>query len=290
MNSTLAPKPFSVFELAAGCAALAVVASIAFVGLRVAQLQIPSPAAPPSFSTASIPSSSTVARASGEQLRERAKRADTRRELQPVDGGLADDTLILPKPSTARAPGSPALDGGWQFDDTAGVEQRLIKAAGLFLGFADGIGGADPRNSRDDFPSGDSSGDAATSRAELSTQGRTAEVAVAPSPSVEQHPTRWRANAENTFVGGWAYDTGECRQGQDRGAPLVIGTHSARTASGECDFRSVRREDANRWRIVALCSREGESWSAHVDLKLVGSDLTWSSERGTANYVRCAKH
>lgn len=174
----------------------------------------------PKLSTASIPSSSTVARASGEQLRERAKR------------------------------------------------------------------GADPHNSRGDFPSGD----AAASRTELSTQGRTAEVAVAPSPSVEQHPTRWRANTENTFVGGWAYDTGEYRQGQDRGAPLVIGTHSAKTASGECDFRSVTREDASRWRIVALCSREGESWSAHGDLKLVGSNLTWSSERGTANYVRCTKH
>jgi hypothetical protein len=284
MNSARAPKPFSAFELAAGSAALAVIAAIASVGLRVAQPQIPSPAAFSSFSTASIPSSWAVIRASGEQLRERSKKLAASQKPSPVDRGLADDNLVLPEPGDAKAPGSPAMDGGRLFDDTADVEQRLT-TAGLLLGFAYGVGGTvspslamslDPRST--------------ASRTELPTQVQTAEVAIVPSPPAQHNSLRRRVHAEGTFVGGWAYDSGECRQGQDHGAPLLISTYAARTASSECDFRSVRREGASRWRIVALCSREGESWSAHVDLKLVGASLTWSSERGTAKYVRCVNH
>jgi hypothetical protein len=281
MNLTPAPKPFSAFELAAGSAALAVVASIAFVGLRVAPPQAPAPAGPSSFSSASIASPWAITQASGEQPNEPSKKADATRDPQPVDRSLANDNLILPEPGGAKAPGSQAVDGRWRFDDRTGVEQRLIKA-GLLWGFADGIVGMNSRNSQDDPNS-------AASRTELSTRDQTVEVAIAPSPPAEQNSLGRRIHTENTFVGGWADDTGECRQGQDHGAPLVIGRRAARTASSECDFRSVRQEDASRWRIVALCSRGGEFWSAHVDLKLAGSSLTWSSERGTAKYVRCVK-
>lgn len=107
-----------------------------------------------------------------------------------------------------------------------------------------------------------------------------------PSPSGQNRPSR-RSMSEDAFVGGWADDTDECQQYQNHGAPLVISTRAAKTASGKCDFRFIKREAASRWRIVALCSREGESWTAHVDLTLAGSNLTWSSERGIAKYVRC---
>jgi hypothetical protein len=284
MNSTLAPKPFSAFELAAGSAALAVVAAIAFVGLRVAQPQIPSPAAFSSFSTASIPSSWAVIRASGEQRRERSQKVDASQKPSPVDRSLADDNLVLPEPGGAKAPDSPTMDGRRRFDDMVDVEQRLT-SAGLLWGFADGIGGAGSPSLAMSFDP-----KSTASRTELPTQVQTAEVAIVPSPPAQHNSLRRRVHAEGTFVGGWAYDSGECRQGQDHGAPLVMSIHAARTASSECDFRSVRREDASRWRIVAQCSREGESWNAHVDLKLAGSNLTWSSERGTAKYVRCLNH
>jgi hypothetical protein len=288
-------------RLGRGCA-------IAFVGLRVAP-QIPSPAGPRSFSSTSVPSSWAVTRALGEQFSERPKRVDaTTRKPQTVDRGLTDDSLILPESGGAKAPGSPAVDSGRRFDDMAGVEQRLIKA-GLLWGVADGIGVTDSYNSQNDFPLHDAAGlraawdrrakgkafatsfvpKSGANRTGLSTQDRTAEVAIAPPPLAEQSPLRRRIRAENTFVGGWADDTGECRQGQDHVAPLVITVHAARTASSECDFRSVAREDANRWRIIALCSRAGKSWNAHVDLKLAGPNLTWSSERGTAKYLRCVK-
>jgi hypothetical protein len=164
------------------------------------------------------------------------------------------------------------------------VEQRFIMA-GLLWGFADGIGDPDSPNPAPSFDP-----KSTASRTEFSTQAQTAEGPIAPSPLAEQNPLRRSIHSENAFVGGWAYDTGECREGQNHGAPLIISAHAARTASSECDFRSVRREDASRWRIVALCSHEGESWSANVDLKLAGSNLIWSSERGTANYVRCIRH
>jgi hypothetical protein len=52
-------------------------------------------------------------------------------------------------------------------------------------------------------------------------------------------------------------------------------------------FRSVRQEDADRWRVRASCNAGLESWSANISLRMVGSNLRWSSERGTETYVRC---
>lgn len=71
MKSTYAPKPFSAWELAVGVAALAAVALIAFVGLRVPRQQVSSPAEPSSLSDAVLPSSPSFTSASGEQLSER---------------------------------------------------------------------------------------------------------------------------------------------------------------------------------------------------------------------------
>jgi hypothetical protein len=274
MNLIFAPKPFSTSELVAGSAALAPVALIAFFGLRVPQSQNPLPAVPSSLSTASILSSQPVSWASGEQLGEPSQNAGFARKPRPSDPGSEDDTPILPEPAGTMATGSPAAVRPlaapmWRrFDDAAGAEQRLIEA-GLLWRFSDP--------------------DSAENRTEPSTQDRAAEVAIAPSLPLEKNPPGRRSGDEDAFVGGWADDTGECRQYQNHGAPLVISTHAAKTASGKCDFRFVGREAASRWRIVALCTHEADSWTAHVDLTLAGSILTWSSERGTAKYVRCPR-
>ena len=130
---------------------------------------------------------------------------------------------------------------------------------------------------------------AAEGRTGSSARDRAAEAALAPPAPLEQNPPNRRSGGEDAFVGGWADDTDECRQYQNHGAPLVISTRAAKTGDGKCDFQFIRREAASRWRVVALCSREGETWTAHVALTVAGSNLIWSSERGVARYVRCLR-
>ncbi len=95
-------------------------------------------------------------------------------------------------------------------------------------------------------------------------------------------------HAYRTFVGRWALDADECQQ-RDEGAQLVISSRSAETASGKCDFRSFKQETENSWRIRAVCSASGRSWSADIGLRLAGPQLHWSSEKGVETYVRCLK-
>jgi Putative peptidoglycan binding domain len=94
-------------------------------------------------------------------------------------------------------------------------------------------------------------------------------------------------HANRTFIGRWASDADECLQ-RDDGGQLVIDTRGAETASGKCDFRSFKQETANSWRVRAVCSASGKSWSADIGLKLNGPQLQWSSERGTETYMRCS--
>jgi hypothetical protein len=91
--------------------------------------------------------------------------------------------------------------------------------------------------------------------------------------------------ADPGFIGGWTDKTGRCPT--TRKVPLVISSRAARTADGECDFGFVAREAANRWRVRAMCAAKGKFWRANIALKLTEPKLTWSSERGTATYVRC---
>jgi hypothetical protein len=93
--------------------------------------------------------------------------------------------------------------------------------------------------------------------------------------------------ADSAFMGGWTDDIGRCRTG--RKPPLVISSRAAKTADGECDFGFIAREAENRWRITAICAAEGNFWRANIALKLIEPNLTWSSERGTATYVRCRR-
>jgi hypothetical protein len=278
MNLNPAPKPFSMFELVAGSAALAPVALIALFGLQVLRAQNPSSAVPSSLFSASILSSQPVRWVPSEQFGEPSRNAGVVRKPRPVDLNSDGGSLILPDAAGTKATGSPVADRSpvattWQlgrqrFADAADAEQRLIEAGRLWRF-------GDPNS--------------AENRTEASTRDRAIEAGIAPSSSLEQSPSSSRSGGEEAFVGGWADDAGECRQYQNHGAPLVISARAAKTASGKCDFRYIRQEAASRWRIVALCSDEQESWTAHVDLMLAGSNLTWSSERGTAKYVRCLR-
>jgi hypothetical protein len=91
--------------------------------------------------------------------------------------------------------------------------------------------------------------------------------------------------AGETIIGGWAEDVDQCRNG----ARLVISSRAAKVIGGECDFRSLKREAAAQWQAQAVCTDGGSSWNANISLKLTASKLIWTSERGTATYVRCVK-
>ena len=95
--------------------------------------------------------------------------------------------------------------------------------------------------------------------------------------------------ASRTFIGGWAESIEECQGSGGSGAPLLIRSRGAETDHGKCSFRSVKPEGAATWHINATCSAEGQAWSANVILRLSGSSLKWSSERGEETYLRCLK-
>jgi hypothetical protein len=95
--------------------------------------------------------------------------------------------------------------------------------------------------------------------------------------------------ASKTFIGGWAEGGDQCGSDGDHSPPIVISSRAAKTEGGECDFRSIKREGAGHWRVDAVCTSEGNSWNANIDLKLSPPNLIWTSERGTTTYVRCGK-
>lgn len=249
-------------EFLAGGIALATVALIAFGGLRTAQLRTSSPT-PTNYASVSIQSSDAVAKSSPGQPRGLSDAAGVTRDVQSPDTGSGTGNATFIESNGTNAPRQPAADrstaptAGWLVRP---LIQHEIEADSLG-GFTDVIWGPPLSTPLRDFRP-------------ASRQGRN----LPDPPSVR---------AESTFIGDWTDDTGRCRTG--RKAPLVINSHAARTANGECDFGFVAREAANRWRVTAICAAEGNFWRANIALKLVEPNLTWSSERGTETYVRCKR-
>jgi hypothetical protein len=89
------------------------------------------------------------------------------------------------------------------------------------------------------------------------------------------------------FIGIWAREPAECRNWAADDLRIRIDARSAESGGVRCAFRSVRQEDAERWRVRASCNAALDSWSANISLRMIGSNLRWSSERGTETYVRC---
>jgi hypothetical protein len=128
MKSNSAPKPFSAGELAAGLAALAAVALIAFVGLRVPRQQVPAPAEPSGVANTVVPSSRNITRAAGEQLSERGPI----RKSQPVAAASAKAGSAFSTPLHASravtSSGSAAAPSPTPSADS--IPARLANAAG----------------------------------------------------------------------------------------------------------------------------------------------------------------
>jgi hypothetical protein len=242
-------------EICAGGLALATVVLIACGGLGVIQPQN-ALLAPIRYASVSI-QSETLAKSSREQPRA-LEVAGATREVQSPDtrpgagnaAPIASHGAETPRPPAADRPAAPAGEAVGLRRQQDGIE------ADAPSGLSDAVWG--PPSLRD---------------ARLADSQR----------RDVQGPSGGRAGS--TFVGDWTDDIGRCRTG--RKAPVVISARAAKTASSGCDFGSVTREAANRWRVTATCAAGGKSWRANITLKLAEPNLTWSSERGTAVYVRC---
>jgi hypothetical protein len=252
-------KLFSVSELLGGGTALATIALIAFGSIPLTQPQnLP---APTRFASVSIPSSDPPAKSSLGQPQDLFDVAGVTRETRSPDSRSGEENSALADSNGAMTPEPPATNGSAA--PTAGrpvglrTQQHGVEVApqGVFTDVSGPPLSNPPRDSR-------------------LANGQLRGVPAPPSVS-----------AELSFIGGWSDDIGRC--GTGRKAPLVINSHAAKTADGECDFGFVARKAANRWRIAAICTAQGDFWRAHITLKLTDSNLTWSSERGTETYVRC---
>ena len=71
--------------------------------------------------------------------------------------------------------------------------------------------------------------------------------------------------------------------------PIVVGARRLQGALIDCRFNSVRAAGANRWRVSAVCSGEGERNRETFDLSIANDRLTWHWGTQPPTYVRCAR-
>jgi hypothetical protein len=175
---------------------------------------------------------------------------------QPEMPGPIVETTIPPPPGAARNPLN-RTDAVWI--------QRRLRDFGYYFGNSDATWGADSRSALRDFK-------AKNGLAENDTWDKETEQRLSSDQNIR---------AGSSFVGRWGFDIDQCQKVQDDSAPITINLHRAETAGAACDFRSVKREAANSWRIQALCSADGNSWNANISLKFewIGVEL-----------VECARH
>jgi hypothetical protein len=252
MNASFEQPPSSPSELAAGAVALGVVALITIFGVSTS----PPGAVSPSVASAAPPR--TVAREPDNVPAEPARPSQASQDGRATVG--SGTTLEIP---IATPP--PAVSETQKRAPTVG--SRSIE------------------NSPPAPASGSGTDSLGASRAQAldilrvydappaQHQSRSAETAAAP-----------RVEA---FIGIWAREPAECRNRTTDDLRIRIDARSAESGGVRCAFRSVRQEEADRWRVRASCNAALDSWSANISLRMIGPNLRWSSERGTETYVRC---
>jgi hypothetical protein len=253
MSVDVERKPFSVPEIWAGGLALAIVVLIAFGGLRVAEPQ----------NAASTPTRYASVSIQSEMLPKLS--LERPRALSGAEAG-SDVRSPDSRPGTGNA--MPIPSNSTQVP--AAADRPAAPAAGEAVGLRKQQDGGEA--DMPDVLSGAAWGPPSLRDARLAESQR-------------RNVADPRGVGAGTFIGSWTDDIGRCRTG--RKAPLVISSRAAKTAVSECNFGLVTREAANRWRVTATCAAGGKSWRANIALKLIEPNLTWSSERGTAIYVRC---
>lgn len=91
-----------------------------------------------------------------------------------------------------------------------------------------------------------------------------------------------------TVAGTWVTDIRACPRGSGGtdAPPILITATRAEGGGGACSFGDVNGSGSN-WTLKAVCSFNGNTWTANVNLIRAGDLLTWSSERGVVKYRRC---
>jgi hypothetical protein len=149
--------------------------------------------------------------------------------------------------------------------------QRRLATLGYFAGFARGTWGPLSRSALADFK--------AAHQLPPNDVWDWATEAVLFNGSVHRsHP----------FVGVWAVDAPSCAavSGSEEPARTVIRNDHARAGASSCAFREKRAIDGV-WNIKAKCTSSNERWTANITLSGTADRLTWTSERGAQEYVRC---
>ncbi|SRR5260370_6126008 len=97
-----------------------------------------------------------------------------------------------------------------------------------------------------------------------------------------------RAAFEAVTGGVWSSDLRACPGGAGNtdALPLTITAKRAETEGARCEFGGVSGQGQN-WKTTGTCTANGQTWVANISLMRVGDTLTWTSERGTAKYLRC---
>jgi hypothetical protein len=298
--------PFSVAEIAAGGVAVVAVVLVASVGLPASQPPAPSPPPTPvavASAPVPVPTASTSVSAASATVPAEPAIVPAEPAASATLPAVSPPVPVAPPPSpsipkipvdpgaAARSnPSEPTVAATAPARETAAVTtqppdtalnpqnpsdaiwvQARLGDLGYFSASRTGFWGPASRSALRDFKS--LNGLQEDDQWDRETEQRLSSREVVP--------------AAKTFLGGWAEDINQCRN--DHGAPIVISSRAARTTGGGCDFRSVKREAAARWRVQAVCSAGRNSWNANVDLRLDAPKLIWSSEHGIATYVRCAK-
>jgi uncharacterized membrane protein/peptidoglycan hydrolase-like protein with peptidoglycan-binding domain len=90
------------------------------------------------------------------------------------------------------------------------------------------------------------------------------------------------------FVATWAASASACPSSGSRNGSVAtsIRFDGAQAADTACAFENVKRTSGG-WSISGTCSNGRERWKTNVRLVVDGNRLTWTSQRGTQNYVRC---
>lgn len=285
MKSRVEHKPFSASEFAVGSLALVIVVVVTFLGLRprpADPLPAPPSSAPPPKIQSRLPSHRVSPRPNEPSegnnlfrgLQPSGPRSETGASVSANSSMAQVQTVPAAQPPKQEAVVSPS---GTERDPQNRPDAMWIQAKlgdlGYFSGGRDGVWGVASRSALRDFKS--MNGLPENDRWDKETEQRLSSRETVP--------------ASKTFIGGWAEGTDQCGNDGDRSAPIVITSRAAKTEGGECDFRSIKREGAGHWRVEAVCTSEGNSWNATIDLKLSSPNLTWISERGRTTYVRCGK-
>jgi hypothetical protein len=107
-------------------------------------------------------------------------------------------------------------------------------------------------------------------------------------PLTEESLFRAEAQPTEAYVGVWATEPGACssRRQAEASLPTVVESNRARAGDTSCVFQRKRRVGSD-WAMVAKCTTPGENWTAHVRLIVANNRLTWESERGSQEYLRC---